>query len=144
MTTGVHLNRRVTDVVKEVYMEKYNITESEWEVMKVLWSKDKLLLKEIVESMESMGWSYSTIRTLVNRLLKKGVIDADKTESNFKYCAIAMEEDCKSEKVKSMMSKVFDGSLSMMVSTLVNKSNLTKEEYDELMRITEKLGGGDK
>ena len=52
-------------------MEKYNISESEWEVMQCLWEESNLTLKEIVERLEHTDWSDTTIRTMVTRLVYK-------------------------------------------------------------------------
>lgn len=116
-----------------------SISESEWKVMKILWEKPELTLKEIAAALEDTEWSYTTIRTLVTRLMEKGAIGADKTSGNFKYYPEVSEGDCKLKEVSRFLSRVFDGSVTMLVSTLTKDSNLTEEEQKELMSIIEKM-----
>ncbi|MBR0598778.1 BlaI/MecI/CopY family transcriptional regulator [Sinanaerobacter chloroacetimidivorans] len=116
-----------------------HISDSEWKVMKVLWEKPDLTLKEISAKLEDTKWSYTTIRTLVTRLMDKGAIKADKTSSNFLYSPAIAEKECKTKEINSFLSKVFDGSVSMMVSALTKDSKLTEEEQKKLMSIIEKI-----
>ncbi len=116
-----------------------SISESEWKIMKILWGKPGLTLKEIAASLEDTGWSYTTIRTLVTRLLEKGAVYADKSAGNFKYCPAVSDNDCKRKEVNRLLARVFDGSVSMLVSTLTKDSNLTEQERKELMSIIDKM-----
>lgn len=117
-------------------MAKYNISEAEWRIMECLWDESNLTLKQIVEKLNDSEWSYTTIRTMVKRLMVKGIIGADKSQSsNFKYFTLVEEKDCKIEEAKSFLSRVFDGSVAMMVSTLAKQEELSKEELEELKKI---------
>jgi len=116
-----------------------SISESEWKVMKILWERPNLTLKEIAASLDDTDWSYTTIRTLVTRLMEKGAIAADKSSSNFRYYPEVSENECKNKEVNRFLSRVFDGSVSMLVSTLTKDSNLTEKERKELMDIIEKM-----
>lgn len=123
-------------------MSKYNISEAEWKVMECLWKKDSLTLKQISEELTDTKWSYTTIRTMVTRLMEKGAIAADKSStSNFKYYAVAPEKECKLEETRSFLKRVFDGSISTMVATLAKQETLSKEEVAELKRIIENMEG---
>lgn len=123
-------------------MAKYNISEAEWRIMECLWDESNLTLKQIVEKLNDSEWSYTTIRTMVKRLMIKGVIGADKSQSsNFKYHTLVEEKDCKIEEAKSFLSRVFNGSLAMMVSTLAKREELSKEELEELKKIIDSMDG---
>jgi len=118
----------------------YSISESEWEVMKALWKQPDSAVSDVVRKLEHTGWSYSTIKTLLKRLVDKGFVEVDKSiANNFRYRAVVKEQDCKNREVKSFLQKVFDGSVSMFISTFVKESNLTEEEQEELMRLISKL-----
>lgn len=125
-------------------MKTHNISDGEWEVMKILWDKPYLTMKDISKSLEYTDWSYSTVRTLVTRLMKKDIISADKSSGNFKYYPVVIEKECKEQKANNFIKRIFDGSISMFVSTLVNESNLDEEEYKELMNIINKIDGSEK
>jgi len=124
--------------------KELSISDSEWEVMKVLWEQPNMTLRQIDNYLHHKKWSYTTVRTLVTRLVEKGAIGADKSMiSNFKYYPIVSESDCKNKEVKSLLERVFDGSAKMMVSSLTKDSNLTKKEQQELMDLIEKMDEGD-
>jgi BlaI family penicillinase repressor len=89
-----------------------------------------------------MEWSYSTIKTMLNRLVDKGFAEVDKTAANsFKYRAVVNEQDHKAQETRNFLQKVFNGSVSMMVSTLAKNSKLSKAELEELKRIVDKMEG---
>lgn len=117
-----------------------NISDSEWKVMKALWEKPGLTLREIASELKDTGWSYTTVRTMVARLVEKGAVNADKTDPNsFLYSPAVLENECKAKEMDSFLTRVFDGSVSMLISTLTRDSNLTEEEQKELMSIIEKM-----
>lgn len=117
-----------------------SISDSEWQIMKVLWETPNITLKEIAGKVSECGWSYSTIRTLVNRLADKGVIAADKSiANNFKYYPLALEDECKSKEVRNFLKKVFNGSAGMLISALTKDSDLSEEEQKELKIIIDKI-----
>lgn len=126
-------------------MIKYPITEAEWKIMMCLWKEPCLTLKQIADRVEDASWGYSTIRTMVTRLMEKGIIDADKSSaSNFKYYAVAPETDCQVEETKHFLSRVFGGSVSMMVSTLAKQEKLSLDEVKALKKIIEGIEERDK
>ncbi|MCX7614235.1 MAG: BlaI/MecI/CopY family transcriptional regulator [Clostridiales bacterium] len=121
---------------------EYKISDAEWKVMRVLWNQSGLTLKEIADQLKDTSWSYTTIRTLINRLLEKGAITADKTSVNaFKYFPAVLESECKESEVKSFLSRVFDGSAAMMMATLINGGGLSKKESEKLKKIIEEMDG---
>lgn len=117
-----------------------SISDSEWKVMKVLWKKPKLTLRQIFENLTDTDWSYTTVRTLVTRLSDKGAILADKSEAkNFKYSPAVSESECKTKEVKNFIAKVFDGSASLLISNMAKESNLSEDEQKKLMELIEKM-----
>ena len=119
-----------------------SISDAEWTIMKALWqSKDKkLTLKELAEAVSDAGWSYTTVRTMVGRLVEKEAIAADESHPrNFRYSAAVTEEACRKEEMQSFINRIFDGSAKLLVSSLVSGKNLSKEEQQTLLEIIEKM-----
>ena len=119
-----------------------SISDAEWTIMKALWqSKDKkMTLKEIAEAVSDAGWSYTTVRTMVGRLVEKEAIAADESHPrNFRYSAAVTEEACRKEEMQSFINRIFDGSAKLLVSSLVSGKNLSKEEQQTLLEIIEKM-----
>ncbi|MCI8631647.1 MAG: BlaI/MecI/CopY family transcriptional regulator [Firmicutes bacterium] len=121
-------------------MKNKNISNSEWKIMKVLWETPYITLRQIYEKAGvSEGWSYTTVRTLVTRLVDKEAAAADKSGTNFKYYPLLSENECKNSEVKNFLDKVFDGRKSMLMVSLTKDSNLTVEETKTLMSLIEKI-----
>ena len=118
-----------------------SISDAEWTIMKALWQSEdkKMTLKEIAEAVADAGWSYTTVRTMVGRLVEKEVITADESHpKSFRYSAA---EACRKEEMKSFINRIFDGSAKLMVSSLVSGKNLSKEEQQTLLEIIDKMEG---
>ena len=119
-----------------------NITESEWKVMEVLWDTSPLTLREILLQLKGKTpWSTTTVRTLLVRLMDKGAVKADKSIANFKYSPLIEKEVCQKQEARNFLDKVFNGSMGMLVSTLVKESQLSDEEREELLKIISKMDG---
>lgn len=118
----------------------HSISDSEWKVIEMLWKQPNSTVRDVVKNLEHTNWSYSTIKTMVNRLTDKGFVEVDKKVKNsFKYKAIVKEQDSKVLETKNFLQRVFDGSVFMLVSTLAKDSNLTEKEQEELMRMISKM-----
>ena len=75
-----------------------SISDAEWTIMKALWQSEdkKMTLKEIAEAVADSGWSYTTVRTMVGRLVEKEAIEADESHPrNFRYSAAARKPAAK-------------------------------------------------
>ncbi len=122
--------------------KQVSISDAEWTIMKALWQHEgeNMTLKEIAEAVAESGWSYTTVRTMVGRLVEKEAITADESHPrNFRYAAAVSEEACRREEMKSFINRIFDGSAKLLVSSLVSGKNLTKEEQQTLMEIIDKM-----
>ena len=116
-----------------------NISESEWKVMEILWSAPGKLIGEIRTALESSGWSYSTIKTLVLRLVQKGVLKVEETAQGKKYYPAISEAKCRMRETKNFLDRIYNGSVKMMVSNLVKDSNLSEADAAELMNLIDKM-----
>jgi len=118
----------------------FNITEAEWKVMKVLWEKAPLALKEIANNLKKeTNWSNTTVRTLIVRLMEKNFIEADKSTGKFNYIPIVKKEECQLHETNQFINTVFDGSMEMFITAFSKKGKLTKEDAKELKKIIEKI-----
>ena len=109
------------------------ISESEWEVMKLLWNSNPLTSDEIINSLaEKNNWSKQTIKTFITRLNKKGAIYYEKVGRSYNYYPALNEEECKKEENKSFLKKVYNGSLRILFANFIEQENLTEKDIEEL------------
>ncbi|WP_294405387.1 BlaI/MecI/CopY family transcriptional regulator [uncultured Clostridium sp.] len=112
------------------------ISESEWEVMKLLWNKSPLTSEEIIESLsKDNNWTKQTIKTFIIRLTKKNAIGYEKEGRIYKYYPLVDEKDCRKYENKSFLQKVYNGSLGVLISNFLEEENLSTNEIEELEKI---------
>lgn len=114
-----------------------SITESEWEVLKVLWDESPLTLPQIVQRLKYTGWSTNTIQTFLARLVKKSALATEKQGKGFLYSPAVKEQDCQTAQTKRFVDRVYDGSISSMVMGVIESGNLSKDEFERLKKLVE-------
>ena len=71
-----------------------HITDTEWEVMRVVWANGRVTSKEVISILkEKMDWKQATIKTLLGRLVEKGVLNTEKEGRKFIYTANIEEKE---------------------------------------------------
>lgn len=89
-------------------MTKYNISNSDWYILRVLWEYGSQTPKEIHEKLkDEKEWSINTIRTLLSRLIKKKLITTDGRNKYPLYSALVTEDDCVEEAVSNSIASVY-------------------------------------
>ena len=112
------------------------ISEAEWQVMKVIWSRPPSSAQEIIEALaDSSEWSAATIKTLLNRLVKKKALTFVKEGKSYRYAARASEEEFQQAESENFLQRVFDGALTPMIAHFVNTRKLSTKEVEELKRL---------
>lgn len=112
------------------------ISESEWEVMKLLWNKNPLTSEEIINCLnEDKNWTKQTIKTFIIRLTKKGAVGYKKEGRMYKYFPLVDEKDCRRYENKSFLQKVYNGSIGVLISNFLEEETLSTNEIEELEKI---------
>lgn len=124
---------------------KYNITDAEWKIMCVLWKKPdgRMTLGEIREELKSIcSWNINTVRTLLVRLAEKNIIGMSKEGRNHRYYSIVKQDDCVIQETKSLLSRVFGGSPSLMFSALIKSGSISESERGEILQLIDSMKTG--
>ena len=122
-------------------MEKLpKISESEWEVMKVIWSEHPITSGEVVKSLEdSTSWKPRTIKTLLNRLVDKGAVGREGKGKDYYYFPLIEKAVLVKAESQSFLKRVFGGSLKPMIATMVETEDLSQEDIEEIKRLFEDI-----
>ena len=123
-----------------------NISEAEWEVMKVLWKTSPLTANAIVENLTgSTSWKRETIRTLINRLVQKKALGFKKKGRQYDYFPLVSEAECVRAETKLFLNRLGSSSIEPMLAEFVEEKKLSPEKIDRLKRILEQkqAGNGD-
>ena len=123
--------------------QEATLTAAEWRVMECLWERSPLSGRELTERMRELcGWSRSTTLTLLSRMEAKGAVTARADAGKKKFCPLILREDMALRETKDFLSRVYQGSLSRMVSSFTRKQTLSEKELDELYAILKELEAG--
>ena len=112
-----------------------NLSDSEWKLMNRLWEQSPRTLKE------DTGWSKNTVITMLARLEAKGAVRHEEGGRAKRYFPAVDREDAAAAETESFLSRVYGGSLGLMMSAMVESRQLTEADIAELSAILERAGG---
>ncbi|GIN89833.1 transcriptional regulator [Siminovitchia terrae] len=112
------------------------ISEAEYEVMKVVWENEPISTPEVVEIVsKKVDWKPNTIQTMLSRLVKKKALQTRKSGRVFIYTSMIEEHEYVGQKSKLFLKQFFDGALNSMVLNFIENEQLSKEDISELRKI---------
>jgi BlaI family penicillinase repressor len=116
------------------------ISDTEWELMKVVWAQAPCSAGQIIEALTSRDstWHPKTVKAFLNRLVRKGALGFKKEGRAYLYRPLVKEEDCVDAASASFLERVFGGSLKPMLAHFVERKKLTREEIEELRHLLNK------
>lgn len=124
---------------------KINLSDSEWKLMNRLWDRSPMTITELTAAMrEDTGWTKNTVITMLSRLEAKGAVRYEEGGRAKRYFPTVDREDAARAETESFLSKVYGGSLGLMMSAMVESHALTEADIAELSAILEKAGGDGK
>lgn len=116
------------------------ISEAESRVMDVLWQHSPRTAEEvIVELAEPNGWAEATIKTLLNRLLNKGAIEAERDGRRYRYVPILRREDWVRSESEGLLDRLFGGQIAPLVAQFSQQRKLSANDIAELRKLIEGL-----
>ena len=117
------------------------ISEAEFEVMKVIWDDHPISTNEVVERLrDKQDWSPKTIQTMLIRLEKKGAITHQKEGRVYVYSPLVEKERYLAEESHSFLERFYEGALGQMVASFVEQDMLSAEEVAQLKTILDQAG----
>jgi BlaI family penicillinase repressor len=112
------------------------ISEAEWEVMNVLWEKDPQTANEVICSLqEKSDWKPKTIRTLLDRLVKKQAVGVKQDQRVYTFYPLYTQSECQHAEAQSFIKRIYGGTMKSMLVQFFEERSLTDEEIKELRSI---------
>ena len=119
------------------------ISEAESSVMEVLWQRSPRVAEDVVaELAREHAWQEATIKTLLNRLLKKGAIRAAKDGRRYLYSPVLKREDWVHGQSRSLLDRLFGGRVAPLVAHFSEKGKLSAKDIAELKRLIGEIEDG--
>jgi BlaI family penicillinase repressor len=118
-------------------MKTPKISDTEWEVMRVIWAKHPITAAEIIERLVAAdpSWHPKTARTLLARLVRKQALDYEPQGRSYVYEPLISEKECVAVASESFIARVFGGSLRPLLAHFVERQKLTSQDLEEVRRL---------
>ena len=115
------------------------LTEAEWEIMKVVWEKEPCAAGTVQETLtKSRDRAYSTVKTTMDRMAEKGFLEIEKIRNLQLFRSCISEVDAKRGEFRKMLKRAFDGALTPMMQFLIEHEDLSKAESAQLRKLVNK------
>lgn len=113
-----------------------SLSDGEWKLMNLLWERAPRTIAQLVSTLkDDTGWTKGTIFIMLTRMADKGVIRFESGGRSKLFYPVLKKEDAAACETESFLSKVYGGSIGLMVSSMAGQKALTKEDIDELYAI---------
>ena len=119
------------------------LSESEWQVMKVFWGKGPMALRDVVQELDGAnGWTYGTVKTLVNRMAGKGWLSTQRVGNSYLYSPAVKKSRAIDQALQEFSTRVLDGMLSPVVAYFSEREQLSDEDAKELQSLLDQYRKG--
>jgi len=116
-----------------------SISDTEWQVMKILWTESPITSRKIIQQLEGVtSWKPKTVKTLLGRLVKKNAVSFTQEGRSYLYYPLVTEEMCVKAENRSFLDRVYGGALNVLLTNFLEDQELTEDELDELKSILDK------
>lgn len=121
-------------------MNQISISEAESVVMEVIWRTNPIATEDVVAALAHQGkWQEPTVKTFLNRLLKKGAVSAEKEGRRYLYSPVLKREQWLASESKGFLDRLFDGRVAPLVSHFSQQKKLSKKDIADLKRLIKEL-----
>lgn len=116
--------------------KKYELTETEWSILEIAWERQHCTAPDVQELLEKRtGWAYSTVKTLMDRMVEKGLLESERIRKMILYRPCIKRVQAQRAELIRATRRAFHGAFSPMVEFLLDDNKLSKEELEHLAKM---------
>ncbi len=116
--------------------KKHELTEAEWAIVKAVWDNEPCAAPTVQEVLEKQkGWTYSTVKTMMDRMASKGLLKTEKIRNLILYRSAVTKKEAQKGEVMRAVKRAFDGALTPMMQFMLDSSELSKKQLGELEKM---------
>ena len=127
---------------KEAIMAKknYELTGAEWAIIRAVWDNQPCAAPTIQEVLQNQkGWTYSTVKTMMDRMADKGLLTTERIRNLILYRAAITKKQAQNSEIMRAVKRAFDGALTPMMQFLLDSKELSQEQLNELEAMIMKV-----
>jgi len=123
--------------------ENLELFESEWAILQKVWELEPCAAPTVQEAMQGeKGWAYTTVKTMMDRMVKKGLLKTEKIRNLYLYTSAVTQYQAQKSEITRTLKRAFDGTFTPMMQFLIENGQLSDEEYRNLEQLIEKRKRG--
>lgn len=120
-----------------------DISDAEWQVMKVLWEKEPLAARDVYEALPAgHGWAIKTVKTLLSRLVAKGAVTYEQVGNSYLYRSSVNQDHMTRKEVRGFLDRVIAGSAAPIMTHFIEETDLSDDDIRRLRALLEKKEKG--
>ncbi len=112
-----------------------HLSDGEWKIMNLLWQQPRTITQLTADLQQETDWGKHTVITMLNRMEKKGAVYHEEGERAKLFYPQVKREEAAAQETRGFLEKVYAGSLSLMVNSMVSQNRVSREELLELYDI---------
>ena len=117
----------------------YELTGAEWAIIRAVWENEPCAAPTVQEKLEPRkNWTYSTVKTLMDRMVTKGLLKTEKFRNLILYRSVITKLQAQKSEVKRTVKRAFNGALTPMMQFLLNNNALSQKQLNELEVLIKK------
>jgi BlaI family penicillinase repressor len=124
---------------------EYHLTEAEWSIMEAVWEHEPVAAPTIQEVLKDQkDWSYSTVKTFMDRMARKGLLTTERIRNLILYRAAIARKDAQRGELTRAVARAFNGAFTPMMQFLLDEHSLSDRELTELEAMIQARKSGRK
>ena len=119
--------------------KNYELTEAEWAIIQTVWENEPCAAPTIQEELEGQkSWHYSTVKTLMDRMVTKGLLTTERIRNLILYRSAITRTEAQTGEIMRAVKRAFDGALTPMMQFLLDENHLSQKQLAELQALIKK------
>jgi len=115
---------------------KAELFDSEWAILQVVWEQEPCTAPAVQEALQKeRDWAYTTVKTIMDRMVKKGLLTTEKIRNLYLYRAAISKAQAQRGEILRTVKRAFDGALTPMMQFLIENEKLSEADYRQLERL---------
>ena len=116
--------------------QRYELTEAEWEIIQVVWEHEPCAAPAVQEELAARKkWTYSTVKTLMDRMVAKGLLATERIRNLILYRSAITQQDAQRGELLRAVKRAFGGAFTPMMQFMLDSDTLSQNEIDELQTM---------
>lgn len=115
------------------------LTEAEWDIIQVVWEHEPCAAPTVQEKLAARKkWTYSTVKTLMDRMVAKGLLTTERIRNLILYRAAVSQQDARRGELLRTVQRAFGGAFTPLMQFMLDSDALSQQELEELQTMIQK------